>query len=111
MKDVLTKLLWSMIPETKAFCPLGLGIVPYNVPGSNAMACGTLEELEEYDVVMWEKHGVFAMDKDVVAAFDQIDVLSKSARIYIAARTMGFEPDGMSDEQMQELTREFDLPK
>ncbi|KGF34987.1 rhamnulose-1-phosphate aldolase [Hoylesella buccalis] len=111
MKDVLTKLLWSMIPETKAFCPLGLGIVPYNVPGSNAMARGTLEELEEYDVVMWEKHGVFAMDKDVVAAFDQIDVLSKSARIYIAARTMGFEPDGMSDEQMQELTREFDLPK
>ena len=28
-KDVLTRLLWSMIPETKAFCPLGLGVVPY----------------------------------------------------------------------------------
>jgi len=27
-KDVLTRILWSMIPETKAFCPLGLGIVP-----------------------------------------------------------------------------------
>ena len=27
-KDVLTNLLWSMIPETKAFCPRGLGIVP-----------------------------------------------------------------------------------
>lgn len=24
-KDVLTNILWSMIPETKAFCPLGLG--------------------------------------------------------------------------------------
>ena len=33
-KDVLTRLLWSMIPETKAFCPLGLGIVPYELPGS-----------------------------------------------------------------------------
>lgn len=31
-KDVLTKILWSMIPETKAFCPLGLGIVPYTLP-------------------------------------------------------------------------------
>ena len=28
-KDVLTRLLWSMIPETKAFAPRGLGIVPY----------------------------------------------------------------------------------
>ena len=26
-KDVLSNLLWSMIPETKAFCPRGLGIV------------------------------------------------------------------------------------
>ncbi|WP_276895058.1 rhamnulose-1-phosphate aldolase [Hallella bergensis] len=110
-KDVLTKLLWSMIPETKAFCPLGLGIVPYSLPGSNVMAQGTLEQLEEYDVVMWEKHGVFVMDKDVNAAFDQIDVLSKSAKIYIAAKTMGFEPDGMSDEQMGEITRVFGLPK
>ena len=27
-KDVATNLLWSMIPETKAFCPRGLGIIP-----------------------------------------------------------------------------------
>lgn len=110
-KDVLTKLLWSMIPETKAFCPLGLGIVPYNLPGSNAIAEATIEQLEEYDVVMWEKHGVFAMDRDVMAAFDQIDVLSKSAKIYVNAKAMGFEPDGMTDGQMEELTRVFGLPK
>lgn len=110
-KDVLTKILWSMIPETKAFCPLGLGIVPYQVPGSVALAQGTLHELEDYDVVLWEKHGVFAKGKDVMDAFDQIDVLSKSAKIYIDARCMGFTPDGMSDEQMKELTRLFNLPK
>ena len=44
-------------------------------------------------------------------AFDQIDVLSKSAKIYINARAMGFEPDGMTDEQMQEMTRAFNLPR
>lgn len=110
-KDVLSRLLWSMIPETKAFCPLGLGIVPYNLPGSNAMAQATLEQLEEYDVVMWEKHGVFAKGTDVMDAFDQIDVLSKSAKIYVNAKAMGFEPEGMSDAQMSELTREFNLPR
>ena len=110
-KDVLTNILWSMIPETKAFCPLGLGIVPYELPGSVELANATLNALEEYDVVMWEKHGVFAKGLDVMDAFDQIDVLSKSAKIYIDAKCMGFTPDGMSEEQMKEMTVAFNLPR
>ncbi|HCN53428.1 MAG TPA: rhamnulose-1-phosphate aldolase [Prevotella sp.] len=110
-KDVLTKILWSMIPETKAFCPLGLGIVPYALPGSVTLADTTLQELEDYDVVLWEKHGVFAKGLDVMDAFDQIDVLSKSAKIYMDAKCMGFEPDGMTDEQLKEMSVAFHLPK
>lgn len=110
-KDVLTRLLWSMIPETKAFCPLGLGVVPYQMPGSNELANATLKELEDYDVVLWEKHGVFAKGLDVMDAFDQIDVLSKSAKIYVNSKAMGFEPDGMTDEQMAEMTKAFNLPR
>ncbi len=109
--DVLTKLLWSMIPETKVFCPLGLGVVPYELPGSEALADATLRELQSYDVVLWEKHGVFAKGLDVMDAFDQIDVLSKSAKIYINARAMGFEPEGMSDDQMKEMSEVFRLPR
>ena len=110
-KDVATKLLWSMIPETKAFCPRGLGIVPYKLAGSVELADATIAELDDYDVVMWEKHGVFAVDNDVMQAFDQIDVLNKSALIYIAAKNMGFEPDGMSQEQLKEMSVAFNLPK
>jgi rhamnulose-1-phosphate aldolase len=110
-KDVATRVLWSMIPETKAFCPRGLGIIPYELPSSVQLGNATIKELEDYDVVMWEKHGVFAVDCDAMQAFDQIDVLNKSALIYIAAKSMGFEPDGMSDEQMQEMTVAFHLPK
>lgn len=103
-KDVATNLLWSMIPETKAFCPRGLGMIPYQLPSSVELADATIKELADYDVVMWEKHGIFAVDRDVMAAFDQIDVLNKSALIYIAAKNMGFEPDGMSQEQMKEMS-------
>lgn len=110
-KDVASNLLWSMIPETKAFCPRGLGIVPYKLPSSVELANATIDELADYDVVMWEKHGVFAVDVDVMAAFDQIDVLNKSAQIYIQARNMGFIPDGMSQEQMKEMSIAFNLPK
>ena len=105
-------MLWSMIPETKAFCPRGLGMVPYMLPSSVELADATISAIEDdYDVVMWEKHGVFAVDTDIMSAFDQVDVLNKAAQIYIAARTMGFVPDGMSEVQMRELSEVFNLPK
>jgi rhamnulose-1-phosphate aldolase len=111
-KDAATRMLWSMIPETKAFCPRGLGIVPYLMPSSNELAEATLRTLDaDYDVVLWEKHGVFAVDTDILNAFDQVDVLNKAAQIYLAARSMGFEPDGMTDAQMRELSDAFGLPK
>lgn len=110
-KDVATSLLWSMIPETKAFCPRGLGIIPYELPSSVKLADATIDALADYDVAMWEKHGVFAVDVDIMSAFDQVDVLNKSALIYVAAKNMGFEPDGMSEEQMKEMTVAFNLPK
>ena len=111
-KDVATRLLWSMIPETKAFCPLGLGIVPYMLPGSVELAVATIESIADgYDVVMWEKHGVFAVDTDIMSAFDQVDVLDKSVQIYISGKNMGFEPEGMSDAQMKEISDVFGLPK
>ncbi len=111
-KDAATRMLWSMIPETKAFCPRGLGIVPYMLPGSVELANATIRAIDDdYDVVMWEKHGVFAVDTDIMSAFDQVDVLNKSAQIYIAGKNMGFEPEGMSDAQMQEISDVFGLPK
>ncbi|MBP5522481.1 MAG: rhamnulose-1-phosphate aldolase, partial [Bacteroidales bacterium] len=76
-KDAATRMLWSMIPETKAFCPRGLGMVPYMLPSSVDLADATLRTLAEgYDVVMWEKHGVLAVDNDIIDAFDQVDVLN-----------------------------------
>ena len=110
-KDAATHLLWSMIPETRAFCPRGLGMVPYLLPSSVELAEATVRTLDEdYDVVMWEKHGVFAVDRDIMDAFDQVDVLNKAAQIYIAARGMGFEPEGMTPAQMKELSDAFSLP-
>ena len=110
-KDVLTNLLWSMIPETRAFCPRGIGIIPYALPSSIELADATIKELSDYDVVLWEKHGVTAVGPDIFEAFDMIDVLSKSAQIYMTAKNMGFEPDGMSSKDMTELKEAFNLPK
>lgn len=107
----LTRVLWSMIPETLAFAPLGIGIVPYTLPGSVQLAEATLEQIKSHDVVLWEKHGTLAVGTDIMDAFDQTDVLCKAAKIYLAAKAMGSEPEGMTDEAMKEVQEVFKLPK
>lgn len=108
--DTMTRTLWSMIPETLAFAPLGIGWVPYEVPGSLELANATLEKIKRYDVTMWEKHGVFAVGQDIMDAFDQVDVLNKAANIYMCARNMGGEPEGLTSQAMKDVQTIFHLP-
>ncbi len=106
----LTQMLWSMIPETRVLISKGVGIVPYVLTGTTAMAKATITQLEKHDVVLWEKHGALAVSNDIMHCFDLIDTASKSARIYLAARAAGFEPQGLSQEQLDELSKAFNLP-
>lgn len=109
--DEMTRVLWSMIPETLAFAPLGIGVVPYAMPGSIELADATLEQIKTHDVVLWEKHGTVSVGVDIMDAFDQTDVLCKAANIYMCARNMGSEPDGMTDKEMEDIQVTFNLPK
>ena len=105
----LTKTLWAMIPETRVIVHKGAGIVPYTLPGSTAMAKACISQLEHVDLVLWEKHGALAIGKDVIECFDMMDALSKSAKIYLLVRNTGIEPQGISDAQLDELARAFNL--
>lgn len=107
----LTHMLWSMIPETRVLVPKGVGVVPYVLTGTTAMAKTSIKQLEKHDVVLWEKHGALAVGNDIMDCFDLIDTLTKSAKIYLAAKTAGFEPQGLTEEQMDELARAFGLKK
>ncbi len=109
--EELTRTLWSMIPETLAFAPLGLGFIPFTNPGTVELADATLKEIAHYDVVLWEKHGTVAVGSDMMDAFDQTDVLNKAACIYRAALAFGSEPEGMTDAQMKGIQDLFHLPK
>lgn len=106
----LTRLLWSMIPEARIVVPKGIGLVSYAIPGSMELAYATIKQLEKHDMLLWEKHGVLAVGDDIIDCFDAIDTMSKSAQIYFNARFAGFEPEGMTDEQLDALVPAFNLP-
>ncbi len=100
---VLSKTLWSMLPEVRAFVPRGIDIIDYKLPGSEELAELTVKSLRDHDVAIWSKHGAVAAGKDVIEAFDFIDVANKGAVIFLKCLSAGFTPEGMSDEDMDEL--------
>jgi rhamnulose-1-phosphate aldolase len=105
----LTRLLWSMIPECRIVVPKGIGVVPYEMPGTLALAHATIKQLSRHDVIFWEKHGILAVGEDVIECFDAIDTLSKSAQIFFSARAAGYDPEGMTDRQLDDLAEAFHL--
>lgn len=107
----LTRTLWSMIPEARIVVPKGIGIVPYAIPGTMELAYATIEQLAKHDMLLWEKHGVLAVGDDIIDCFDAIDTMSKSAQIYFNARWAGYEPVGMTDEELEALVPAFNLPR
>ncbi|HNS16983.1 MAG TPA: rhamnulose-1-phosphate aldolase [Bacteroidales bacterium] len=102
-RDALNKLLWGMHPETMVFIPGGVGFVPYVLPGTTDIATPTISELEHHDIVLWEKHGAFAVGRTLSDAFDIIDIACKSARIWFLCKSAGFDPEGLSGKQLAEL--------
>jgi rhamnulose-1-phosphate aldolase len=105
---MLNKTLWGMHPEAFVFVPRGVFMVPYILPGSHKIADATIEGFKMgHEVVIWEKHGAFAIGETVSDAFDMIDILSKSAQIWFMAMQTGNEPEGLNDEQLMELKEAF----
>jgi len=101
--DILTTTLWKMIPEARINIRKGIGFLPYQVSGSQKLADATVMMLDKYDIILWEKHGIISTGKDLETCFDQIDVLNKSAQIYLLASGTGKAPEGLNDSQLNEL--------
>ena len=100
----------SMLPEVRAFVPRGMAVLPYALPGSSELARLTVEAFRTRDVVIWSQHGAAATGRTINEAFDYLDVANKGAAIYLQCLSAGFTPVGMSEQQMLELEREFNLP-
>jgi rhamnulose-1-phosphate aldolase len=107
--QAINELLWAMHPETLLFLPAGAGFVPYTLPGTDFIAGKTLEALESHRLVIWEKHGCLAIGENLYDAFDQIDILAKSAAIFFMCRNAGFDPEGLSATQLEEIKKHYRL--
>ena len=108
-EKTFNKSLWSMLPEVRAFVPNGVALLPYTLPGSEKLADLTANALLGKDVAIWSKHGAVATGIDAQDAFDYIDVANKGAIIFLKCLSCGFTPEGLTDADLDELARVFNL--
>ncbi|MFA6923708.1 MAG: rhamnulose-1-phosphate aldolase [Bacteroidales bacterium] len=99
----LNKLIKSIHPENTMFVKEGVGFIPFLLPGSYDIAEATVESLQKHKLAVWEKHGCFAVGKSISSAFDIIDMINKSAKIFFLCKAARIELQGLSEKQIQKL--------
>ncbi len=100
--------IFRMQHETRLFVPEMLGLIPYAVTGSQSLAKASREKFKRFRLALWDKHGVIACGSTLGQALDRIEMVEKAAAIYLRLKSMGIEPDGLSDEQIAATRRAFE---
>ncbi|MEW6134259.1 MAG: rhamnulose-1-phosphate aldolase [Bacteroidota bacterium] len=106
-KNNINRTLLAMHPETIFFLNKGIGYVPLVLPGSEDLARLTASEFRDHSVVIWEKHGALSTATSPTEAFDLLDILAKSASIYLQCREAGFEPHGITIYTLKEFYKAY----
>ncbi len=85
-KSRYNEILNSVMPEVSMFIKNGIGLVELLEAGSFELATETLRELQNHDLVIWKKHGIFCVAVDLWEAADSIDIVDKAAKIILLAQ-------------------------
>ncbi len=64
-------------------------VVPFALPGSEALSQGLVPFMERYDVVLLEGHGVLAWGADLQTAMMLVELVEATARTLLDAATLG----------------------
>ncbi len=107
----LSRRLLRWEPETIVNLPEGIGVLPYRLPGSQALMQANLEGLRTHRIVLWSKHGVMARsDISITKAADRIEYAETAARYEYMDLVNGSKAEGLSLDELREVVRAFNVP-
>ncbi|UII78755.1 rhamnulose-1-phosphate aldolase [Flagellimonas sp. CMM7] len=108
-EEKLNHAIWQMCPEVRVYVPRGIHCTPYAITQSDELAKSTTHAFTYKDIALWEKHGATTTAEDIEKAWDFLDVANKGAKLLLTAWASGFEPEGLSKDQLQGLEELFKL--
>ena len=97
------RVLQTSQTTAKMFLKEGVGMARYLPMGSQQLADRTVELLQSRRAVLWERHGLLVIGRDVAETFDLTDVLEKAAEVFLMCVTSGYEPRRMSPDEVSAL--------
>ena len=111
--EVFTRELWEMEPECAMTFPAGMGVIPWMVPGTPEIARLTCRMMEEYDVVLWAQHGIFAAGDTFDNTFGLVHTVEKAAEMVIKVLAAGGKRQVPSVQDFRDMAEVFhlDLPE
>jgi len=74
--------LWKVLTESIVVFPDGVGVLPWQVPGTEEIGMATAEKLHKCRIVVWTFHGILATGSSFQDCFGLIETIDKAARIY-----------------------------
>ncbi|MGM0565689.1 MAG: rhamnulose-1-phosphate aldolase [Bacteroidota bacterium] len=104
-EEKLNAVLKAMQPEMTTFLPSGVGVIPYELPGSQKIGKATAKKFGDFDVVLWEKHGCFAVGRTLHEALDKQEMVAKSLQVFFSCLQSGYHPEGLTEKQLLELRK------
>lgn len=104
---VYTRELWEMMTECPIIFPDGIGFVDWMVPGGREIGVYTSKLMEEYNVVLWGHHGIFAAGEDFDLTFGLMHCVEKSADMLIKVISMGGKKQTITPDGFRELAKAF----
>ncbi|MGC9043157.1 MAG: rhamnulose-1-phosphate aldolase [Myxococcota bacterium] len=100
----LSNILISAHPEVFIYLRNKIGFVKYILTGSERLADATLRYVKQgKSIIVWERHGAIAIEKDLTSAFDHLDIANKAAEISLWLFSANKRPIMLNKEEMREL--------
>ncbi len=81
-----------------------VALAPYATPGTAEMAQAIAPYIEEVNAVLLQNHGAVTWGKDLMDAFNKMEVLESVAKTIIHSRAVG-EPVPISRENMEKMKK------
>lgn len=98
--------LWKTMTESVIVYPEGVGIISWQVCGTEKIGQETAEKMKTTRCVIWPMHGIYGCEDNLDDAFGLIETVEKSAQIYMMVGQHK-ELNNISEEGIKAIAKRF----
>lgn len=96
--------LWKVLTESIVVFPDGVGVLPWQLPGTEAIGRATADKLAASRIVVWAFHGILATGSSFQDCFGLIETVDKAAKMYMETLSIK-QYDGLTEDNLRDLCK------